>query len=87
MPSDVRLILSSRAMYPTLKSFCNLEVIHTPELTKRFSKARFIISSQYINDSINQLEEMGYDNFFSQLNIINIFETFRVLFYPFYHIF
>ena len=39
MPSDVRLILSSRAMYPTLKSFCNKcratcrqkELLPTPE--------------------------------------------------------
>ena len=35
--------------------FCGLEVIHTPTLPERFSKARFIIATQQIQDVVEQL--------------------------------
>ena len=45
--------------------FCGLEVIHTPTLPERFSKARIIIASQYIPDSVEQLSVLGYNEFYS----------------------
>lgn len=59
----------------TLKSFCGFEVIHTPQLAKRYPKARFIISSQYIKESINQLKEMGYNEFFSPLELLENYKV------------
>ncbi len=52
------------------KKFCGLEVIHTPSLPDRFSKARFIIASQHIQDCLEQLTGLGYDEFYSPLELI-----------------
>ena len=41
------------------KTFCDLEVIHTPSLPERFSRARFIIASQHIQDCLEQLTGLG----------------------------
>jgi len=54
----------------SLKTFCGLEVIHTPSLPDRFSKARFIIASQHIQDCLEQLTGLGYDEFYSPLQLL-----------------
>lgn len=54
----------------TGKKFCGLDVIHMPDLPKFFPKARIIIASQYISDSIDQLTEFGYNEFYSPLKIL-----------------
>ena len=57
------------------ESFCNLEVVHTPSLPKRFSKARFLIATQQIQDVVEQLTELGYNEFYSALELIESYEV------------
>ena len=59
----------------TEKKFCGLEVIHTPYLPERFPKARIIISSQYVSDSIDQLSELGYNEFYSPLKLLENYDV------------
>ena len=59
----------------TEKNFCGLEVIHTPDLPGRFKKARIIISSQYVSDSIDQLSELGYSEFYSPLKLLENYDV------------
>ena len=49
--------------------FCDLEVIHTPNLNKRFPKARILIATQQVQDVVDQLTELGYDDFYSALEL------------------
>ena len=51
--------------------FCGLETIHTPSLPNRFSKVRFLIATQQIQDVVDQLTELGYDNFYSAIELID----------------
>jgi len=55
--------------------FCGLEVIHTPTLPKRFSKARFIIAAQQIQDTVEQLSGLGYDAFYSALELLENYDV------------
>ena len=55
--------------------FCGLEVIHTPTLPDRFQKARFIIASQHIQDCIEQLTALGYDEFYSPLELLENYDV------------
>lgn len=50
--------------------FCGLEVIHTPSLPKRFAKARFLIATQQIQDVVEQLSGLGFDDFYSANELI-----------------
>jgi len=50
--------------------FCGLEVIYTPNLPKRFSKARFVFATQHIQEAVEQLSELGYDEFYSPLELL-----------------
>ena len=50
--------------------FCGLKIIHTPSLPDHFKKARFIIASQHIQDCIEQLTALGYDDFYSPLELL-----------------
>ncbi len=59
----------------TLKSFCGLEVIHMPDLPHRFPKAKIIISSQYVSDSIDRLSELGYNEFYSPLKLLENYDV------------
>ena len=59
----------------TFDKFCDLEVIHTPILKERFPKARFILASQHILDVSDQLTGMGYDEFYSALEILDSFDV------------
>jgi|TARA_Y100000294_G_scaffold177966_1_gene205982 hypothetical protein len=55
--------------------FCGLEVIHTPTLPERFSKARFIIAAQHIQDTVDQLSGLGYDSFYSALELLENYDV------------
>ena len=55
--------------------FCGLEVIHTPTLPERFSKARFIFATQAIQDTIEQLSVLGYDEFYSALELLENYDV------------
>tara|TARA_B100000315_G_scaffold253933_1_gene293836 strand:+ start:340 stop:1569 length:1230 start_codon:yes stop_codon:yes gene_type:complete len=57
------------------KLFCGLEVIHTPALPKHFPKARFIIAYHNINDCVEQLSAMGYDEFYSSLELLENYDV------------
>ena len=59
----------------TNENFCGLEVIHTTALPQRFPKARIIISSQYVSDSIDQLSELGYNEFYSPLKLLENYDV------------
>jgi|TARA_B110000438_G_scaffold84457_1_gene84047 organic radical activating enzyme len=59
----------------TNENFCGLEVIHTSDLPKRFPKARIIISSQYVSDSMDQLSELGYNEFYSPLKLLENYDV------------
>jgi len=45
--------------------FCNLEVIHTSKLKKRYEDAKIIISSAAIKDSVDLLYDLGFTNWYS----------------------
>ena len=55
--------------------FCGLEVIHAPTLPERFSKARFIIAAQQIQDTVEQLSGLGYDEFYSALELLENYDV------------
>tara|TARA_Y100000590_G_scaffold267729_1_gene300668 strand:- start:1369 stop:2637 length:1269 start_codon:yes stop_codon:yes gene_type:complete len=55
--------------------FCGLEVIHTPTLPSRFPEARFIIATQHIQDVVEQLTGLGYDSFYSALELFESYEV------------
>ncbi len=55
--------------------FCGLEVIHTPTLPERFSKARFIIATQHIQEVVEQLSALGYDDFYSGLELLENYDV------------
>ena len=55
--------------------FCGIPVIHTPSLPESFPKAKFIIASQHIQDCIEQLTALGYDDFYSPLELLESYEV------------
>ena len=57
------------------RNYCGIEVIHTPNLPERFSKARFIIATQQIIDVVDQLSSLGYDEFYSALEILENYDV------------
>ena len=58
----------------SLKKFCGLEVIHTPNLPKRLNKAKFVIASTHIDDCINQLSKLGFNDFYSGLELLKNYD-------------
>ena len=54
------------------KRYCGLEVVHTPTLPKRFPKARLIIAYHNMQESVNQLSALGYDEFYSPLYLVKV---------------
>ena len=56
-------------------NYLGLEVIHTPTLPRRFSKARFIIATQQIIDVVDQLSSLGYEEFYSALEILENYDV------------
>ena len=59
----------------TKNLFCGLKIIHTPLLPDTFKKARFIIASQHIQDCIEQLTALGYDEFYSPLELLEDYDV------------
>ena len=54
--------------------FCGLKVIHTPNLPQHYSKARFVIASQHIQECAEQLEKLGYNEFYSALELLKNYD-------------
>ncbi len=59
----------------TQKNYCGLEVIHTPTLRERFPKARLIIAYHNIEDCVDQLSALGYDEFYSPLELLKNYDV------------
>ncbi len=57
------------------KSFAGLKVIHTPNLPKKYSEARFIIASQHIEECADQLADLGYNEFYSPLELLKKYDV------------
>ena len=57
------------------KLFCGLEVFHTPTLPERFPKARFIIAYYNIRECVEQLSALGYDEFYSPLELLENYDV------------
>lgn len=57
------------------KTFNELEVIHTPDLPKRYKNARFIIASQHVQECADQLFGLGYDEFYSPLELLKDYDV------------
>lgn len=56
------------------KIICGLEVIHTPNLSERFPKARIIIAYHDIQKCLDPLSELGYDDFYSPLELLENYD-------------
>ena len=54
--------------------FCGLEVIHTPNLPQRYSKTRSVIASQHIQECAEQLTKLGYNEFYSGLELLKNYD-------------
>lgn len=54
----------------TNKKFCDLDVYYTPDLPKTFPQANFIIAHHTLEDCAEQLSELGYNEFFSPLELL-----------------
>ena len=59
----------------TEKKFCGLKVVHTPELKKHFPEARFIIAHHNIKDCARQLDELGYNEIYSSLELLKGYDV------------
>ncbi len=59
----------------TYEPFFGLKVFHTPELPKHFSKARFIIASQHVQECADQLSGLGYNDFYSPLSLLEDYDV------------
>ena len=57
------------------KPFCDIKVYHTPLLPEFFSEARFIIASQHIQECAEQLISLGYNEFYSGLELVEDFNV------------
>ncbi len=55
--------------------YCGLEVVHTPALPKRFPKARLIIAYFNMQDCVDQLSALGYDEFYSPLELLKNYDV------------
>ena len=59
------------------KKHCELDVIYTPDLPKKFPKARVIIAHQNLADSSEQLSSLGYDDVYSPLELLKNFDVMK----------
>ena len=59
----------------TQKLFCGLDVIHTPTLKRLFPEARLIVAYHNIKDCSRQLEELGYDEIYSPLELLKNYDV------------
>lgn len=56
-------------------SFCDLEVIYTPDLNKRYSDATLIISVAAIKDVVDLLAEQGFTKWYAGGNLLKEIDT------------
>jgi len=56
------------------KKFCNLSVVHTPALKEHFPEARFIVAHHNIKDCARQLDELGYNEIYSSLELLKNYD-------------
>jgi hypothetical protein len=69
--SGIKVVaLCDNEIRKTNKKFNGLEIIHTPELVKQYPKARLIITYHNIQECVDQLYSMGYQKFYSPLQIL-----------------
>ena len=54
----------------TKKPHCGIDTIYTPDLPKRFPNANFIMGHYTLEDGAEQLQDLGYQNFFSPLELL-----------------
>ena len=59
----------------TNKKFHDIDIIYTPDLPKIFPKANFIIAHHTLEECAEQLSDLGYDNYYAPLKLL---ENFRV---------
>ena len=57
------------------KPFNGLKVYHTPDLPKNFPQARFIIASQHVQECADQLIDLGYNEFYSPLELLKDYDV------------
>ena len=57
------------------KPYWGLEVIHTPDLPKRFPKARLIIAHYNLQDRVDELADLGYNEFYSPLELFRSYNV------------
>ena len=57
------------------KPLAEIKVFHTPTLPQYFPKARFIIASQHIQECAEQLIGLGYNEFYSGLELLKNFKV------------
>ena len=59
----------------TKKRFCGLDVVHTPALKEHFPNARFIVAHHNIKDCAGQLDELGYNEIYSSLELLKNYDV------------
>ena len=57
------------------ESYCGLEVVHIPTLPKRFPKARLIIAYHNMDQFVDQLSALGYNEFYSPLELLKNYDV------------
>lgn len=62
----------TRKTYNRIK---DLEVLHTPSLPKKFPNARLIIAYHNIQECVDQMTSMGYEEFYSPLQILKTYDA------------
>ena len=56
------------------KKIKGMEVIHTTSLPKKFPKARVIVAYHNIQEIVDQLTSMGYEDFYSPLEVLKNYD-------------
>ncbi|MDP2922780.1 MAG: radical SAM protein [Candidatus Omnitrophota bacterium] len=64
----------------TKTSMCNIKVIHTPNLKKKYMDANFLISAADIKDVVDQLHELGYSKWYPASLLLKDFDVSRYRF-------
>ena len=54
----------------TKKPHCGIDTIYTPDLPNKFPNANFIMAHHTLEDGAEQLQDLGYQNFFSPLELL-----------------
>ena len=73
---DIRVVaLCDNETRKTEKKIKDLEVIHTPNLIKRYPQARIIVAYHNMQECIDQLSSMGYEEFYSPLELLENYKV------------